>query len=84
VTPGTHAISDNGSDGQEEEIINVGLGRVSDKFVWQIYSHFPHYKEYFVSSMVSSLTLLNWMPLSAYGHIFDIAPFVQFVVDGTR
>jgi hypothetical protein len=37
VTPGTHAISDNdsdnSSDGQEEEIINVGLGRVSDKFV---------------------------------------------------
>jgi hypothetical protein len=47
VTPRTHVISgsesDNGSNEEQEEIINVGLGGASNKFVWEntrLISHF--------------------------------------------
>jgi hypothetical protein len=79
VTSGTLAISDsdsgNGSD-EEEEIINVGLGGVSGKFVWQIYTHFPHYEVYGLQFDTTELDAM-----SAYENIFYIAPLVQLIVD---
>jgi hypothetical protein len=46
VIPEIHVISDNkgdnnGSDEQEEEIINVALRGVSTKFLWQNICSFP-------------------------------------------
>jgi hypothetical protein len=49
VTPGTHVISDsdNGSDERREEIVRVGLGGVSSKFVWENVDSFPASRETF-------------------------------------
>jgi hypothetical protein len=49
VTPGTHVISnnDNGSDKRQEEIVHVGLGGVSSKFVWENIDSFPASRETF-------------------------------------
>jgi hypothetical protein len=50
VTPGTHEFSDesdNGSHEQQEENVNVGLGGVSNKFVWQNIGSFPVSQETF-------------------------------------
>jgi hypothetical protein len=45
VTPGTNMISDiennNGSDEGQEEIIKIGQGGVSNKFVWKNMDSFP-------------------------------------------
>jgi hypothetical protein len=45
VTPRTHVISDsdNVSDEEQKEIVNVGLGAASNKFAWEntrLISHF--------------------------------------------
>jgi hypothetical protein len=41
--------SDNGSDQQGEENVNIGLGRVCGK----IYAHFPLHEKLFVMCMIS-------------------------------
>jgi hypothetical protein len=66
VTPETHMISDiesdNGSNEQQEENVNTGLGMVSSIFAWQNRGSFPTSQEMFFMCMVPSLTLLKWMP----------------------
>jgi hypothetical protein len=57
VTPGTHVIcgsvSDNGSDKEQEEIVNVGLGGCPISFLL--------HEKHFVMYTGPSSTLLNWM-----------------------
>jgi hypothetical protein len=63
VTAGTHAISDsesyNGTNERQEEIIHVGLGGVSNNFVWENKDSFPASRETFCNVYVPSSTLLN-------------------------
>jgi hypothetical protein len=50
---------DNGTDVREEEIVHVGLGGVSSKFVWENINSFQLHEKHFVMYMVPSSTLLN-------------------------
>jgi hypothetical protein len=77
VTPGTHIISDsesdNGSDDQEEENVNVGLGGVSNKFVWQNIGSFRASQETSCDTYGPQFDTAELDVVCAFENIFDIA-----------
>jgi hypothetical protein len=77
MTPGTLVISDtdndNGSDEGQEEIVNTGLGGVSNKFVWKNTDSFPASQETFYDVYGPQFDTAELDVVSAFENIIDIA-----------
>ncbi|XP_021913223.1 piggyBac transposable element-derived protein 4-like [Zootermopsis nevadensis] len=86
VTPGTHVISDSESDNDseeiQEEIVHVGLGGVSSKFVWENIDSFPASRETFCNVYGPQFDTAGLDVVSSFENIFDV-PLVQLIVEPT-
>jgi hypothetical protein len=86
VTPETHMISDSEGDNdsdEQQENINVGLGEVSNKFVWQNIGSFPTSRETFVMCMIRRYDPAELDVVSAFETISDVA-LVRLIIDETN
>jgi hypothetical protein len=83
VTPGTHVISESDSDETQEEIVQVELGEVSSKFVWENIDSFPGSQETFCNVYGPQFDTAELDVVSVFENIFDIA-LVQLIVDETN
>jgi hypothetical protein len=79
----TWSQSDNGNDKRQEEIVHVGLGGVSIKFVWENIDSFPASRETFCSVYGPQFNTSELDVMSAFENIFHIA-LVQLIVDETN
>jgi hypothetical protein len=83
VTPGTHVISESDRDETQEEIVQVELGGVSSKFVWEDIDSFPFSQETFCDVYGPQFYTAELDVMSAFENIFDNA-LVQHIVDETN
>jgi hypothetical protein len=80
---GPSTSHDDGSDKRQEEIIHIGLGGVSIKFVWENIDSFPTSRETFCNVYGSQFDTAELDVVSVFENIFDIA-LIQLIVEETN
>jgi hypothetical protein len=80
---GPSSCRDDGTDVREEEIVQVGLGGVSNIFVWGNIDSFPASRETFCNVYGPQFDAAELDVVTAFENIFDIA-LVQLIVDETN